>query len=189
MNVARPSYTLVCRGPIELERLMFTTGARLPTSSRVERHCGRATGIRPILATAAIAAVVLSAIAIAPPASARSATGGGEHLSGPSSGGLRQPSSSPTRAANANFFGAHHPSGGGSVRQFSGSGGREGWNSVSTPPGWAGQGEKRGWDGGKMPPGLSHRDRDPQWRDRKFERGDRERAQFHTGPLERRWGW
>src|SRR6516225_1569996 len=108
MNVTRPSYTLVCRGPIELERLMFTTGARLPTSSRVERHCGRATGIRPILATAAIAAVVLSAVAIAPPASARSATGGGEHLSGPSSGGLRQPSSSPTRAANANFFGAHH---------------------------------------------------------------------------------
>jgi len=35
-----------------------------------------------------------------------------------------------------------------------------------------------------MPPGLSHRDRDPQWHDRKFdrgdERGDREHAQFHT---------
>ena len=189
MNVTRPSYTLVCRGPIELERLMFTTGARLPTSSRVERHCGRATGIRPILTTAAIAAVILSAIAIAPPAFARSDTGGGGLMSGPSSGGLRQPSYSPTRAANANFFGAHHPSGGGSVRQFSGSGGREGWNSVSTPPGWAGQGEKRGWDGGKMPPGLSHRDRDPQWRDRKFERGDRDRAQFHTGHLEQRSDW
>ena len=166
---------------------MFTTDPRLRTSSHVERHCGRATGMGPILATAAIAAVVLSVIAIAPPAFARSDTGGGEHMSGPSSGGLRHPSYSPPRAANANFSRAQHPSGGGAARQLSGSGGKEGWHSGSTPPGWAGHGEKRGWDGGKMPPGLSHRDRDPQWRDRKFERGDRDRAQFHMGELEQRW--
>jgi hypothetical protein len=39
-----------------------------------------------------------------------------------------------------------------------------------------------------MPPGLSHRD--PPWRDRQLyrgaESGERERAQFHTGQLERR---
>ena len=172
---------------------MSTTGAGSRTTSRVEQQGRRAIRMRPILATAAIAAAVVSAIAITPPAFARSNTGGGGQVSGPSSGGLRPPSYSPTRAANTNFSGAQHPGGEGAARQFSGSGGKEGWHSGSTPPGWAGHGEKRGWDGGKMPPGLSHRDRDPQWRDGKFDRGDqrgdRERAQFHTGQLERRWGW
>ena len=172
---------------------MFTTGVGSRTTPRVERHGRRAIGMRPILATAAIAAAVVSAIAITPPAFARSNTGGGGQVSGPSSGGLRQPSYSSTRAPNANVSGAHYLNRAGSAHQFSSSGGREGWHSGSTPPGWTGHGGKRGWEGGKMPPGLSHRDRDPQWRDRKFdrgyERGDREHAQLHTGQLERRWGW
>jgi hypothetical protein len=172
---------------------MFTTGASSRTMSRVERHRSRAIGMRPILATAAIAAAVVSLIVITPPAFAGSNTGGGGHVSGPSSGGPRQPSYSSTRAPNANGSGVHYLNRDGSARQVSSSGGREGWHSGSTPPGWTGHGGKRGWEGGKMPPGLSHRDRDPQWRDRKFdrgyERGDREHAQLHTGQLERRWGW
>ena len=151
---------------------MSTTGAGSRTTSRVEQQGRRAIRMRPILATAAIAAAVVSAIAITPPAFARSNTGGGGQVSGPSSGGLRQPSYSSTRAPNANVSGAHYLNRAGSAHQFSSSGGREGWHSGSTPPGWTGHGEKRGWDGGKMPPGLSHRDRDAYGRDRKFDRGD-----------------
>ena len=46
-----------------------------------------------------------------------------------------------------------------------------------------------------MPPGLSHRDHDDDQgsHHRRFysgdERRDHERAQVHTGQLERRWGW
>jgi hypothetical protein len=171
---------------------MFTAGASSRTTSRVERHGRRAIRMRPILATAAVAAAVVSAIAITPPAFARINTGGGAHLSGPNSGGPRQPSYTSTRAPNANVPGAHHLNGAGSAQQFSSSGVREGSHNGSTPPGWTGHGEKRGWDGGKTPPGLSHRDGDPEWRDRKFdrgdERGDRERAQFHTGQLARGGG-
>ena len=155
---------------------MFTTDG----GSRTRR----ATGMRPILATAAIAAAIVSVLAITPPVFARTDTGGAGYVSGTNSSGSRQPSYSPSRVANVNSSGAHYLSGSGSARQFSSSGGREDWHSGSTPPGWTGHGEKRGWDGGKMPPGLSHRDRDPQWHDRKFdrgdERGDREHAQFHT---------
>ena len=168
---------------------MFTTGVGSRTTPRVERHGRRAIGMRPILATAAIAAAVVSAIAITPPAFARSNTGSGGHASAANSGGPRQPGYTSTGASNANVSGAQHLNRAGSARQVSSSG----WHSGSTPSGWTGHGEKRGWDGGKMPPGLSHRDRDPQWRDGKFDRGDqrgdRERAQFHTGQLERRWGY
>ena len=167
---------------------MFTTGGDSRTSSVVERHGRRATGMRPILATAAIAAAVVSAIAIVPSAFARSDPAGGGHVSGPNSSGSRQPSYSPTRAANANSSGAHYLNGAGPARQFSSSGGSEGWLSGSTPPGWTGHGEKRGWDGGKMPPGFSHRDRDRQFY-RGYERGDRERAEFHAGQFQQRWGW
>ena len=45
---------------------MFTTGASSRTMSRVERHRSRAIGMRPILATAAIAAAVVSLIVITP---------------------------------------------------------------------------------------------------------------------------
>ena len=128
--------------------------------------------MRPILATAAIAAAVVSAIAITPPAFARSNTGSGGHASAANSGGPRQPSYSSNRAPNANVSGAHYLNGAGAARQPSNSGGREGWHNGGTPPGWTGHGEKRGWDGGKMPPGLSHRDRDAYGRDRKFDRGD-----------------
>ena len=121
-------------------------------------------------------------------------------MSGPNSGGQRQPNFSSTRAPNANVSGAQHVSGTGSARQLTSSGGREGWHRSDTPPGWTGHGEKRGWDGGKMPPGLSrhHGDHDNDhdyhhnqwshgsWRD---ERDGRERWQFHTGQLERRSGW
>jgi hypothetical protein len=172
---------------------MFTTGAGSQTTSRVERQGRRAIRMRPILTTAAIAAAVVSAIAITPPAFARSNTGSGGHASAANSGGPRQPGYTSTRASNANVSGAQHLNGADSARQFSSSGVREGWHSGSTPPGWTGHGEKRGWDGGKRPPGLSHRDRDPQWRDGKFDRddqrGDRERALFHTGQLERRWSY
>ena len=172
---------------------MFTTGVGSRTTPRVERHGRRAIGMRPILATAAIAAAVVSAIAITPPAFARSNTGGGGQVSGPSSGGLRQPSYSSTRAPNANVSGAHYLNRAGSAHQFSSSGGGQGWHRGDTPPGWTAHGEKRGWDGGKMPPGLSRREHDRDWHDRKFdrsdERGDRERRQFHTGQLDRRWGW
>jgi hypothetical protein len=141
---------------------MFTTGVSSRTTSRVERHGRRAIGMRPILATTAIAATVVSAISITPPAFARSNTGGGGYVSGPSSGGPRQPNYNSTRAPNPNISGAHYLNGSGSARQFSSSGGREGWHSSGTPPGWTGHGEKRGWDGGRMPPGLSHHDRDTQ---------------------------
>ena len=164
------------------ERLMFNTDG----GSRTRR----ATGMRPIPATAAIAAAIVSVLAITPPAFARSETGGAGHVSGTDSSRSLQPSYSPSRATNVNSSGAHNLSGSGSPRQFSSSGGREDWHSGSTPPGWTAHGEKRGWDGVKMPPGLSHRDRDPQWHDRQFDRGDeggdREHAQFHPGRLERR---
>ena len=170
---------------------MFTTGAGSRTTSHVARHGRRAIRMPPILATAAIAAAVVSAIAITPPAFADSNIGSGGHASAANSGEPRQPGYTSTRASNANVFGAQHLNGAGSARQFSSSGVREGWHSGSTPPGWTRHGEKWGWDGGKIPPGLSHRDRDPQWRDGKFDRGDqrgdRKRGQFRTGQLEQ-WG-
>jgi hypothetical protein len=149
---------------------MVTTDAGLRALSLVEQDGRRVTGIRPILATAAIAAAIVSAIAITPAAFAGSGTVGPGHVSGPNSGGSRQPSYGSTRAANANPSGAHYLSGAGSARQFSGSGGREVWHSGSTPSGWTGHGEKRGWDGGRMPPGLSRHDHDARWHDRRFDR-------------------
>ena len=182
----QPLTTLVYARPIELERLMFPTGAGSRTTSRAERHGRRAIRMRTIIVTAAIAAVVVSAIVITPPAFSN--TGGGGQVSG---SGPRQPSYSSNRAPNANVSGAHYLNGAGSARQPSNSGGREGWHNGGAPPGWTGHGEMRGWDGGKMPPGLSRRDHDRDWRDRKFDRGeessDRDRGQFHTGQLERRW--
>ena len=133
--------------------------------------------MHPMLATVAIAAVVVSAIVIIPPAFARSNTGGGGQVSGPNSGGSRQPSYSPTRVPNANVSGAHYLNGTGSARLPSNSGGRDGWHNSGTPAGWTGHGEKRGWDGGNMPPGLSRRNHDREW------------GQFHPGQPERRWGW
>ena len=169
---------------------MSTPGAGSGTLSGAERHRKRVTGMRQIPATAAIAAAVVIAMAITPPAFARGATGGGGQVSGSNSGASHQPSYSATRAANQNVSSAPHPSGAGSARQLGSSGGREGWHRGGTPPGWTGHGEKRGWEGGKMPPGLSHRDHDSQSRDRKFdqraERGDHERAQFDTSQFERR---
>jgi len=159
---------------------MSTPGAGSGTLSSVDRHGKRVTAMRQILATASIAAAVVIAMAITPPAFARVDTGGAGNVSGSNSGASHQPSYGAIRATNANVSGARHPSGVGSAPQFSSSGGREGWHRGDTPPGWTGHGEKRGWDGGKMPPGLSHRGHDSQWRDRKFdrgaERGDHERA-------------
>ena len=146
---------------------MINTGVRSRDTSCLERYDSRR-----ILAAAAIAAAVVSVMAIIPPAFAGSGPVGGGHVSGPNSGTPRQPSYTSTRAPNANVSGAHYLNRAGSAHQFSSSGGREGWHSGSTPPGWTGHGEKRGWDGGKMPPGLSHRDRDAYGRDRKFDRGD-----------------
>jgi transcription elongation factor len=95
---------------------MFTTDA----GSRTRQ----ATGMRPILATAAIATAIVSVLAITPPAFARSDTGGAGLVSGTNSSGSRQPSYSPSRAANVNSSGAHYLNGTGSARQFSSSGGR-----------------------------------------------------------------
>jgi hypothetical protein len=172
---------------------MANTGANSGTAPRVGRHGKRVTGMPQISATAAIAAAVVIAMAITPPAFARGATAGGGQASVSSSGASHQPSYNATRAANQSVSGAPHPSGAGSARQFSSYGGRPGWYRSDTPPGWTGHGEKRGWEGGKTPPGLSHRDRDPQWGDRKFDRvgesGDRQNAQFRNRQLERRWRW
>ena len=156
---------------------MVTTGAGPRTASRVERHDRRAIRMRLILATAAIASAVVSAIVIASPAFARSNTGGGGQVSGPNYGGPRQPRYSSTRAPNANVSGAHYLNGAGSARHPSNFGGREGWHNGGAPPGWTGHGEKRGWDGGTMPPGLSRHNHDREW------------GQFHSGQLEWRWGW
>ena len=145
---------------------MSTPSAGSGTASRVERHGKRVTGMPQIPATAAIAAAVVIAMVISPPAFARGDTGGGGQVSGSNSAASHQPSYSATRAANQNVSGAPHPSGAGSARQLSSSGGREAGHRDGTPPGWTGHGEKRGWDGGKMPPGLSHRDHDSQWRHR-----------------------
>jgi hypothetical protein len=187
--VTSPWHVLVYGKPIESEGLMSAPGAGSGTASRVEQRGKRVTGMRQTPATAAIAADVLTVIAITPSAFARGDTAGGGHVSGSNAGPSCQPSYSATRAANENISGVHQASSAGSARQLSSSGRREGWHSGSTPPSWTGHGEKRGWDGGKMPPRLSHRDRDPQWHDPKFDpraqKGDRERPQFDTSQLER----
>ena len=121
----------------------------------------------------AVVVTTVAALVFTWPAFARGGPGVGGAGSGQSTGG-------------GQFSRSATPSG------FTSSGQRQGWTNAKTPPGWS-HGKKKGWDGGKMPPGLSRRDHDRDWRDRKFdrgdERGDRDRGQFHTGQLERRWGW
>jgi hypothetical protein len=115
----------------------------------------------------------------------------GRHLALQSVAPPGAPNYSATRAPNAAGSGGHRFSGAGSSPAFSSPDRIEGWHGGSMPPGWTGHGEKRDWDGERMPPGSSHRD--PPWRDRQLyrgaESGERERAQFDTGQLERRWGW
>jgi len=170
---------------------MINAGAGSRVASRSERQTQQVTRMRPIVANAVIAAAVASTLVTAAPAFARSAPGGGGVVGAPSSNGPGGPSHNATRPPNANLFEGHRSSASSSP-EFSGSGRWENSRSGSTPPGWTGHGEKRGWDGGRMPPGLSHhdRDRDSPWRDRQLskgaERGEPERAQFHTGQFERR---
>jgi hypothetical protein len=172
---------------------MINAGAGWRVASRSQRQTQQVIRIRSIGATALIAAAVASALAIAAPAYARSGPGGGGVAGAPSSTGPGRPSYNVNRPPNANLSGGHRLSASSSP-EFSGSGRWENSHSGSTPPGWAGHGEKRGWDGGRMPPGLSHhdRDRDSPWRNRQLykgvESGETERAQFHPGQFERRWG-
>ncbi len=160
----------------------------------MERHASQMIAMGPIFAPAVIAATFVAVLAITPPALAGGGSGAGGSVGAPSSAGSGAPSHSAARAPNASGSAAHHFSGAGASPQVSNSTHGEGWHHGSTPPGWTGHGEKRGWDGGKMPPGLSRHDRDHDhdraitsnhWGD---ERGNHERAQFHTGQLERRWG-
>jgi hypothetical protein len=169
-----------------IEGLMSIPGA----GSGVERHGKRVTRTRQIPSTAAIAAAVVIAMAITPPAFAQGGTGGGGHVSGSNGGASHQPSSSATRTANQNVSGAPNTSGAGSARQLSSSGGREGWHRGGTPPGWAGTRAEARLGRRKQAARVSHRDHDFQWRDRKFDRraetGDHERAPFEDSQFERR---
>jgi hypothetical protein len=177
---------------------MINTGLDSRAAVPVERHARQFTGMRPIFASAVIAGAVVSALAITPPVFARNGSGSGA-VSTSSSTGSAKPSYSTTRAPNATGSAGHRISGTGSSPQLNNASRGESWHHGSTPPGWTEHGEKRGWDGGRTPPGLSRHDHDHdhdhdlQSHDRRSywgdERGDRQRAQFHTGQLERRWGW
>jgi hypothetical protein len=159
-------------------------------AARLERHVGNVIRMRPIFPTLVIAATVVSALAITPPALARSGSGAGGPVGASSSAGSGGSSYNNTRGPYANGSAVHRFSGTGSPPVSSNPSRSQGWHQGSTPPGWTGHGEKRGWDEGRMPPGLSHHDRDLQshqhWGD---ERGNHERAQFETGQLDRRRGW
>jgi len=173
-------------------QISFCSRAAAP----LERDAREVIGMRSIFTTLAIAAAVVSALAISPPTLARSGSGAGAPVGASSSAGSGGPSHSATRGSNATGPDAHRVSGAGSSPQFNKSSSGQAWHHGSTPPGWTGHGEKRGWDGGRMPPGLSRHDHDhdhdlrshhgrSNWGD---ERGDHERAQFHTGQLEQHWG-
>lgn len=110
--------------------------------SGVKRHGKRTTGMRQIAATASIATAVI-AIAITPPAFARVNTGGDGSASGSNSDASHQSSYSASRVAR-NVSGAPRPSGAGSAREFSSSGGKESWHRGGTPPGLTGHGEEQG---------------------------------------------
>jgi hypothetical protein len=173
---------------------MIRTGFDPLAASSVARHAIQMIGMRPILTTAVITVAVVFVLGITAPAFARSGSGTGA-VSATNSAGSTRPSYSAARAPNASGSAGHRISGTGSSQQFNNAGRGEGWHHGSTPPGWTGHGEKTGWDGGKMPPGLSRHDHDhDRWQHhRSFhwgdERGEHERGQFHTGQLERRWGW
>ena len=162
-----------------------------------ERHARELIGVNSIFATAVIAVTVILALAITPPAHARNGSGTGAPTGASSSHVSNVSSHGATPGSNATGSAGHRVPATGSSQQFNNASRGEGWHHGSTPPGWTGHGEKRGWEGGKMPPGLSRHDHDhdhDRWEhDRRFDRGDErgnhEQGQFHTGQLERRWGW
>jgi hypothetical protein len=167
---------------------MIHTSHGSRAAAPLERHASEAIGARPIFITWAIAATVVSAVTIALPALARSGSGAAGSVGASGSAGSGAPSHTAARGPTASSSPGHRFSGTGSPPASSSPVRKEEWHHASTPPGWTGHGEKRGWDGGRMSPGLSRRDHDLRshhhWDD---ERGDHERAQFHTGQPERRW--
>ena len=176
---------------------MINTGCDSHAASPLKPHVRELIGVNSIFATAVIAVTVVSALAITPPALARNGSGSGAPTGASSSHVSSVPSHGATPGSNATGSAGHRVPPTGSSQQFNNASRGEGWHHGSTPPGWTGHGEKRGWEGGKMPPGLSRHDHDhdhDRWEhDRRFDRGDErgnhERGQFHTGQLERRWGW
>ena len=180
---------------------MINNGFDSPGATPLERCAGQLIGVRPIFASAVITLTVVSTLAITLPALARNGSAGAAPVAASSSHVSTGASHSATPGSNATGSTAHRFSGTGSPPQSNNPSRREVWHHSSTPPGWTGYGEKSGWDGGRMPPGLSrhHGDHDNdhdyhhnQWSHHRSwgdERRNHERWQFHTGQLERRWGW
>jgi hypothetical protein len=180
---------------------MINNGFDSPGAAPLERCAGQLIGVRPIFASAVITLAVVSTLAITPPALARNGSAGAAPVAASSSHVSTGASHGATPGSNATGSTAHRSSGTGSPPQSNNPSHGEAWHRGSTPPGWTGHGEKRGWDGGRMPPGLSRHQGDHdndhdyyhnQWSHHRSwgdERRNHERWQFHTGQLERRWGW
>ena len=114
--------------------------------------------MRPILATAALAATIATALVLTTPAFARGGGGGpGEGPSGAPSATWSAPSGPaslpPSNPSSARRGGSQMNSAG-APQGFGSPGRRTSAQGASTPPGWS-HGQKKGWNGGDKPPGLS----------------------------------